>query len=191
MGNDLEYRDKADEELMALIAAKDHDAVVALVSRHQRGVLNLLYRYTNDRLLAEDLAQEVFLRVYKSAALYESRSRFRVWLYRIAKNVCLNELSAIRLRGRLAQPETMAESPQEEVIRAEREAQVRRAIQMLPERQRLAIILRRFQGLSQEEAAEVMGTSAEAIEGLLTRAKARLRLALADLQPGRDWEPVG
>lgn len=169
---------------MALIARRDYNSVAVLVSRHQRSLLNLFYRYTNDRLLAEDLAQEVFLRVYKSAPLYESRSLFKVWLYRIAKNVCLNELKTLQVFEKLPEQKAETESPQEEMIRAEREIRVRQAIEMLPERQKLALILRRFQGLSQEETAEVMEATSEAIEGLLTRAKARLRLALADLQPG-------
>ena len=85
---------------MALVAGGDHRAAAVLVSRHQGRLLNLFYRYTNDRLLAEDLAQEVFLRVYKSAPLYEPRAPFQVWLYRVAKNLCLNELKARRVRGR-------------------------------------------------------------------------------------------
>lgn len=167
-----------------MIARRDYDAVAILVSRHQRGLLNFFYRYTNDRLLAEDLAQEVFLRVYKSAPLYESRALFKVWLYRIAKNVCLNELKAPQIFEKLTEQKAETESPQEEMIQAEREIRVRQAIGTLPERQKLALILRRFQGLSQEETAEVMEATSEAIEGLLTRAKARLRSALADLQPG-------
>jgi len=184
MGRALEYSNKSDEELMALIARRDYNAVATMVSRHQRGLLNLFYRYTNDRLLAEDLAQEVFLRVYKSAPLYESRSLFKVWLYRVAKNVCLNELKTLQVFEKLPEQKAETKSPQEEMIQAEREIRVRQAIEMLPERQKLALILRRFQGLSQEETAEVMEATSEAIEGLLTRAKARLRLALADLQPG-------
>lgn len=165
-----------------MIARRDYNAVATMVSRHQRGLLNLFYRYTNDRLLAEDLAQEVFLRVYKSAPLYESRSLFKVWLYRIARNVCLNELKTLQVFEKLPEQKAETESPQEEMIQAEREIRVRQAIEMLPERQKLALILRRFQGLSQEETAEVMEATSEAIEGLLTRAKARLRLALADLR---------
>lgn len=184
MGRALEYSNKSDEELMALIARRDYNAVATMVSRHQRGLLNLFHRYTNDRLLAEDLAQEVFLRVYKSAPLYESRSLFKVWLYRIARNVCLNELKTLQVFEKLTEQKAETVSPQEEMIQAEREIRVRQAIEMLPERQKLALILRRFQGLSQEETAEVMEATSEAIEGLLTRAKARLRLALADLQPG-------
>ncbi len=183
MGKGLEYKDKSDEELMALVAARDESAVTALVSRHQRGLLNLFYRYTNDRLLSEDLAQEVFLRVYKSAPLYEPRSLFTVWLYRIAKNICLNELKARRARMYRPEEGPASKTPHEELLREERAARVRQAIEALPERQRLAIILRRFQGLSQQETAEVMDTTPEAMEGLLARAKMKLRSALADLLP--------
>lgn len=183
MGKALDYKDKSDENLMVLIAAKDHGAAAALIFRHQRGLLNLFYRYTNDRLLAEDLAQEVFLRVYKSAPFYQPRSLFKVWLYRIAKNVCFNELKARQLRRRLPEPEADGGCPREELIRMERAQYIQKAIEALPERQRLALILRRFQGLSQKETAEIMETSPEAIESLLARAKTRLRSMLADLSP--------
>ncbi len=168
---------------MAAMAGADHAAAAALVERHQRGLLNLFYRYTNDRLLAEDLAQEVFLRVYKSAPLYEPRAPFRVWLYRIARNLCLNELRSRRVRRRPLEETapSWAASPAEERARAEREERVRQAVEGLPERQRLALILRHYEGLSQAEAAEVLQTTVEAVEGLLGRARAKLRLALADL----------
>jgi len=190
MDKALDYTDKTDEELMALMAGADHRAAAALVARHQRGLLNLFWRYTGDRMLAEDLAQEVFLRVYKSAPLYEPRAPFSVWLYRIAKNVCFNELAARRVRHRpqMAQPQ-MAEaeaqehaaSPHEAVERAQREVRVRQAVEALPERQRLAIVLQRYHALSLAEVAEVMETTPEAVEALLARAKDKLRHSLADL----------
>jgi RNA polymerase sigma-70 factor (ECF subfamily) len=180
--------ERTDEELMAMMAGADHAAAATLVARHQRGLFNLFHRYTNDRLLAEDLTQEVFLRVYKSAPSYEPRAPFGVWLYRIAKNLCFNELKARGVRRRplevAVEPEAGGpSSPHEELERAQRAARVWQAIEDLPERQRLALILRRFEGLSQAEAAEVMEATEEAVEGLMARAKARLKLALADLLP--------
>jgi len=184
MGKALDYSHKTDEELMALMAAADHAAAAALVARHQRGLLNLFWRYTFDRLLAEDLTQEVFLRVYKSAPLYEPRAPFRVWLYRIARNICFNELKARRVRQRPLEEPGPERSPHEELDRAQREQRVRAAIEALPERQRLALILHRFEGLPQAAVAEVMETTPEAVEALIGRAKARLRQLLADLVGG-------
>jgi RNA polymerase sigma-70 factor (ECF subfamily) len=183
MGKALEHSQRTDEELMALMARGDHGAAAILVSRYQRGLLNLFYRYTNDRWLAEDLTQEVFLRVYKSAPLYEPRAPFKVWLYRVAKNLCFNELKARRVRERPVEQEAEPPTPHDELVRTQREARVRRAIEGLPERQRLALILRRFEGLSLAEAAAVMETTAGAVEQLLARAKASLRQTLADLLP--------
>lgn len=168
---------------MALIAKRDHDALAALMSRHQRGLLNLFYRYTNDRFLAEDLAQEVFVRVYKSAPYYQSRSLFQVWLYRIAKNLCLNELKSSRMGQVLFEEEKVVESPDCRLLRAEKEARIRQEIKKLPERQRLALILRKYHGLSQEETAQVMETTTEAVESLMSRARTRLRASLSDLLP--------
>jgi RNA polymerase sigma-70 factor (ECF subfamily) len=183
MGKALEHTERTDEELIAAMAGGDHGAATALVSRHQRGLLNLFYRYTNDRLLAEDLTQEVFLRVYKSAPLYEPRAPFLVWLYRVAKNLCFNELKARRVRKRPLEPEGEPPTPHDELVRAQREARVRRAMEGLPDRQRLALILRRFEGLSLAEAAAVLETTPGAVEQLLARGKASLKKTLADLLP--------
>ncbi|MFH1147555.1 MAG: sigma-70 family RNA polymerase sigma factor [Pseudomonadota bacterium] len=179
-----EYGEKTDDELMALTATRDHRAAVVLIARHQRPLLNLFYRYTADRTLSEDLAQEVFLRVYKSAPLYEPRSVFRIWLYRIAKNICFNEMKATRGRRELPEEIIGQDDPGEALIASERAIRVRQAVASLPERQKLALILRRFHGLSQHETAETMETTPEAIESLMARAKAKLKILLADLAEG-------
>lgn len=180
-----EYSDKTDDELMALTAGRDHLAAAVLVARHQRSLLNLFYRYTADRTLSEDLAQEVFLRVYKSAPLYEPRSVFKIWLYRIAKNICFNEMKATRGRRELPEEVIVEGDPRDALIAAEREIRVKQAVAALPERQKLALILRRFHGLSQQETAETMETTPEAIESLMMRARTRLRTTLADLAEDR------
>jgi RNA polymerase sigma-70 factor (ECF subfamily) len=184
MGKALEHSQRTDEELMALVADGDHGAATVLVSRHQGKLLNLFYRYTNDRLLAEDLSHEVFLRVYKSAPLYQPRAPFQVWLYRVAKNLCLNELKAKRVREHPPEQEAETPTPYDELVRAQREARVRRAIEELPERQRLVLILHRFEGFSLSDTAAVMETTPGAVEQLWVRAKARLKTTLADLLPG-------
>ncbi len=188
MGRTTEYGEKTDDELMALTARRDHHAAAILIARHQRPLLNLFYRYTADRTLSEDLAQEVFLRVYKSAPLYEPRSIFRIWLYRIAKNICFNEMKATRGQRELPEEIIGQDDPGESLIASERDLRVRQAVASLPERQKLALILRRFHGLSQQETAETMETTPEAIESLMTRAKAKLRVLLADMA---EDEPQG
>lgn len=175
----------SDEQLMARIGAGDRLAVSELLSRHERGLLSFFTRYTNDLPLAEDLTQETFLRVLKSAPAYQPLAPFGVWLYRIAKNLCLNEIGARRVRSRRFEIDPASRSsPEDDVGQAEREARVLRAVRLLPERQRLAVVLRRFEGLQVAEIAEVMETNESAVEGLLARATARLRELLRGLLDG-------
>ena len=171
-----------DELLMARIGAGDHAAMVQLVARHQRALLNFFLRYTGELARAEDLTQETMLRVLKSASAYRPLAPFGVWLFRIAKNLCLNELDARRTRIRRIDEEHGAVgSPEEQMDRAEHEARIRQAIRRLPERQRLALVLHRFEGLQMSEIAQVMETNAGAVEALLSRATVALRADLEDL----------
>ena len=87
------------EELMARIAKGDESAFQILVERHQASLLNMIYRFLGDRTKSQDLAQEVFLRVWQAARTYEPKAKFTTWLYRIAANLCLNELKSSRRRG--------------------------------------------------------------------------------------------
>ena len=91
-------RDLSSEDLMARIAKGDEEAFEILVNRHQTSVLNLIYRFIGDRTQAKDLAQEVFLRVWQAAKSYEPKAKFTTWIYRIATNLCLNELKSARRR---------------------------------------------------------------------------------------------
>ena len=84
------------EELMAKIAEGDEYAFEVLVRPHQTSVLNLIYRYVGDRTKAKDLAQEVFIRVWRAANRYEPKAKFTTWIYRITANLCLNELKSVR-----------------------------------------------------------------------------------------------
>lgn len=171
-----------DEQLMARIGAGDPSAMSELVARHQRALLNFFLRYTNELALAEDLTQETMLRVLKSAGAYQPLAPFGVWLFRVAKNLCLNELDARRTRRRpIDDAARRSGSPEEDLDRAEHEARIRQAIRRLPERQRLALVLHRFEGLPLAEIAQIMETNAGAVEGLLSRASAALRADLEDL----------
>jgi RNA polymerase sigma-70 factor (ECF subfamily) len=185
--------DKAlsDEALMARIAGSDAHAFAILVKRHQRGILNLTYRSIGDRVQAEDVAQEVFLRVWRSAAEYAPKAKFSTWVYRIAVNLCLDALKAthykqsfVHLYAGVDNPEEndealngcdSAPSPEELLIDAEESGRIFAALQGLPTNQRLAVVLTKFDGLSYDEISRVLGCSKSAVESLLVRAKKNLR----------------
>jgi len=181
------------EDLMARIAKGDTDAFEILVNRHQTSVLNLIYRFIGDRTQAKDLAQEVFLRVWQAAKSYEPKAKFTTWIYCITANLCLNELKSARrkklfqflrsdadneIHGEKDFPDG-SPSPEDLLLAKERSHQITKALQNLPENQRMAVILKRYDDLSYEEIARVMGCSVPAVESLLVRAKRTLKEKLA------------
>jgi RNA polymerase sigma-70 factor (ECF subfamily) len=184
----------ADPDVRLMLAFKrgEQAAFEELLHLHFRGVLNFVYRFVGRREIAEELTHEVFIKVYRGAGSYEPRARFRTWLYTIAKHLCLNELrrrshdelsleameSTPAERGRAALPDPIPPA-EEGLIRRERIAAVRAAIDELPENQRLAVILRRYEELSYEEIAAALETSEKAVKSLLSRAKEHLRQKLA------------
>ena len=162
----------------------DAAAFEDLVRRHQRGVINLVYRYLGRADLAEDGAQDVFVRIYQARASYRPEAKFTTWLYRIAVNYCLNE---IRDRARQkAESLTQEDGDRElrdpagrtptELLRKEelREA-VMRALEKLPANQRLAVLLYRYQGMSYREIAESLDVTEKAVKSLIARAKENLK----------------
>jgi RNA polymerase sigma-70 factor, ECF subfamily len=186
-----------DEELMARTALGERLAFETLVLRHERSVLNLIYRFLGDRNRAEDLAQEAFLRVWQAANGYKPSSRFTTWMYRIVANLCLDELkSAWRKRLVLFHAFTSddsrsddegvgdfsdgAPSPEDLVLSKERSDRVAHALKSLPRTQRLALILNRYDGLSYDEIAKVLGCSVSAVDSLLVRGKRNLQKQLAE-----------
>jgi len=180
------------EELMARIVEGDEYAFQLLVNRNQASVLNLISRFLGDRTKSEDLSQEVFLRVWRAAGTYERRAKFTTWLYRIAANLCFNELKSSRRRKWFqlfqigANPQThKGESlpselpdPEKLVLARERSRQITDALQSLPENQRMALILKRYDNLSYKEISRVLGFSVPAVESLLVRAKRTLQKKL-------------
>ena len=180
------------EELAARIAEGDEYAFKILVNRHQAPVLNLIYRFIGDRMKSEDLAQETFLQVWRAAKTYKRKSKFTTWLYRICVNVCLNEIKSTRRKKWLQyfkntpdskHPENeslLDESPNPEdlLLARERNQQITNALQALPENQRIALILKRYDNLSYEEISRVIGCSIPAVESLLVRAKRTLQKKL-------------
>jgi len=175
------------EDLMIQVAEGDGFAFELLVRRHESPVLNLIYRYVGDRTKAKDLAQEVFIRVWRAANRYEPKAKFTTWIYRITVNLCLNELKSSGkkkmhfLESYIEENRTPNEagnvSPSGEdlLLAEERSRQISEALQALPENQRMALILRRYDNLSYQEIAKIMECSVSAIESLLVRAKKNIQ----------------
>ncbi|MBI5580292.1 MAG: sigma-70 family RNA polymerase sigma factor [Deltaproteobacteria bacterium] len=180
------------EELVARVAEGDDYAFQILVNRHQTSVLNLIYRFMGDRSKSEDLAQETFLQAWRAAKSFQHKSKFTTWLYRICVNLCLNEIKSARRKkwlqffqnapgSRHPEAETQLDespNPEDLLLARERSQQIANALQTLPENQRIALILKRYDGLSYEEISRVLGCSASAVESLLVRAKRTLQKKL-------------
>ncbi len=175
----------ADHVLMRRIAAGDRAALATLVRRHQATVLRLAYRVLGRWDDAEDVAQEAFLRVLSGAGEYRPEAQFSTWLYRIVSNLCLDERRrwARRRRWSLESAEISVDPAREsDQDRRELQQRVQQAVADLPQRQRLAVVLHRFEGLNHAEIAEITGWSASAVESCLVRAYAGLRQRLAGLR---------
>ena len=174
-----------DTELMTRLAEGDMSALGDLVRKHQDKVLSLSYRVLGDWHRAEDVTQETFLRIFRAAENYKPKATFTTWLYRIVINLCFDEQ---RRRAKAAVPlddaaaAELAESDCNLAERKEVVKSVKTAVNELPERQRLALILHRYYGLSHTEIAEVTGWTKSAVESLLVRAYANLREKLKKMK---------
>ena len=180
-----------DTRLMLDFVHGDPAAFPALVRRNQDMIFKLAYRYLSDHAEAEDVAQEVFLKVHGAVGAYQPTAKFGTWVYRITVNLCLNRLRANRLRRSVSlesggegeefsvDPAAPAgEAASGRLEREEFERKVREAMADLPDSQRTAVLLRRFDELSYEEIAEVMDTSIPAVKSLLARARQSLKSRL-------------
>jgi RNA polymerase sigma-70 factor, ECF subfamily len=176
------------EDLMARVAEGNDYAFEILVQRHQTSVLNLIYRYVADRTKARDLAQEVFMRVWQAARTYKPKAKFTTWIYRITANLCLNELKSEgrkklvsqfpNLEGAETDGEAFSDesaSAEERLLAEERSRQITYALQSMPENQRMALILKKYEDLSYQEISKILGCSVSAVESLLVRAKRNLQ----------------
>jgi len=185
----LKHDDLPDGLLVQVIADGHLDALGPLVHRHQDRVRRLAYRFLGEWGDADDVAQDAFLRVVRAAPRYEPTARFTTWLHRIVVNLCLD---ARRRRARFVAsdlPDLPADPPGDVLERDETVWRVRQALDSLPDRQRTAVILHRYEGESHREIAEVTGWSESAVESLLVRAYANLRRALADLDVNSGRRP--
>lgn len=179
-----------DVQLMELVSAGETAAFEKLVERHQRLVLGTVARMLGSNSDVEDIAQQVFVRVWKSANRYVPRAKFTTWLLKITRNLVFNEL---RRRSRHAQVPLQSESEAEErpmrderamapdasLLEQELQGAIEAAIAQLPETQRMAVVLRRYDELSYEEIAEVLEQSVPAVKSLLFRARTELRTRLS------------
>lgn len=167
-----------DSQLMLAVAQGDQAAFTEIVTRHLTPVVNFAWRYVGRRSDAEDVAQEAFIRLWRHAPDWEDQGfSVRSWIYRIAYNLCIDEL---RKRKPVTPVEdevslASAEQPDEDLYRDQRQQQVAAALNELPERQRTALVLCVYQGLSNRDAATVLDVSIEALESLLSRARRMLR----------------
>jgi RNA polymerase sigma-70 factor (ECF subfamily) len=188
----------SDLELMTRVSRGDEASFAVLLQRHRSPVLNYFVRMVRDRALAEDLTQEVFLRVYQARERYQPEARFTTWLYRIATNLALNALRD-RKTERLAETaerqdsddggileRTPDERPtvEQQMVEADRQRFIREAIDGLPENQRAAVILHKYQDVDYRQIASVLKVSESAVKSLLFRAYETLRVRLEPLVQG-------
>ena len=181
--------DAEDIRLMERVGVGEEGAFEQLVERHQRLVIGTVGRMLGSGSDAEDIAQQVFVRVWKNAKRYEPRAKFTTWLLKITRNLVFNEL---RRRSRHPQVPLQSESDEEErplkdeqavapdasLLEHELQQAVDAAIANLPETQRMAVVLRRYEELSYEEIAEALDQSVSAVKSLLFRARTELRESL-------------
>ncbi len=191
-----------DAALMLRVKQGDTAAFTELVDKYKQPVMNVAFRMLHDVTEAEDLAQAVFVQVFKSAGRYQVSSKFSTWLFTIARNLCLNEIRR-RTRHR-AEPmdaphpeqedqplhqfeDKQTASPPDSLLHSELEAKIEQALGDLPENQRLAIVLCRQDELSYEEIAEVLGCSVSATKSLIHRGRETLKQKLKPYLRSGVW----
>lgn len=179
-----------DLELFERVQSGDPRAYRELVERHVRGIHAFVYRMLGSRAEAEEVCQESFLRLWQRADTFVARAKPSTWLYRVAHNLAIDRL---RRRREASHPGGIEEAPASErtsvlVYDKQVALAVERALGELPERQRAAISLVHYQGLSNVEAAEVLGVNVRALESLLARGRGQLRERLKDLRAAEGTE---
>lgn len=184
-----------DTQLMIRAQADDDSSFCELLERNRNVVVNYLSRMVTNRAIAEELAQDVFVRIYRSRQTYEPTAKFSTWLYRITTNVALNhfrdekrsqndvsldvEDAAHARRTALDQAPLIEDRMVKDVVRA----QIRRAVRALPAKQRAAIIMHKYEEMDYVQIAKVLGCTPSAVKALMFRAYETLRMRLRSLQP--------
>jgi RNA polymerase sigma-70 factor (ECF subfamily) len=188
---------RSDVQLMLDVKAGDEQSFGLLLQRYRTPLVNFLYRMVRSREQAEDLAQEVFIRVYRAREEYVPSAKFTTWLFRIATNLALNSLRDHRhqkLEISMDAPviaDAEDEKPfeiadkhptiEQELVEEDRKKMIRHAIEKLPEKQRAAVLLHKYQELDYSEIAKILRVSESALKSLLFRAYESLRVELAPL----------
>ncbi len=175
---------RSDEELMMATAAGKIDAYEQLVERHQATARGVAYRLLKDADKAEEVAQEAFLKIFEAAERYEPTATFKTYLCRVVSRLCY-DLTAKNKPVSLdpfagPEQENMRGTPEDKLLRREQNKQVRRALETLPERQKIAVTLKYSADLKYREIAEAMETTEKAVERLLARGKRRLKKLLVE-----------
>jgi len=179
-----------DFALMERIGAGDHAAFRTLVERHQNAVIGTVAKMLGNPSEAEDIAQQVFLRIWRNAKRYRPDAKFTTYLFTITRNLVFNETRRRSRKKEVSSDEREEHSnqlveaspdrqPDAELLQAELQKAVDDAIAALPEAQRMAVVLRRYEQLSYEEIADVLSLSVSAVKSLLFRARTTLRDALS------------
>jgi RNA polymerase sigma-70 factor (ECF subfamily) len=184
-----------DAEVMLRVKAGDDSAFDYLVQKYRRQIISFMYRMAHNTAAAEDLAQEVFLRVYRSRASYEPSAKFTTWLYRIATNLGVNYARDTRHERpentmNLDEPDSetgttpdladRTPNAEEEILRRERLAAIRQKVEALPERQKMAVLMHKYQQMDYRQIADVLKLSESATKSLLFRAYETLRTQLKE-----------
>jgi RNA polymerase sigma-70 factor (ECF subfamily) len=191
----LDLDPASDAAVMLRVAAGDEAGFDSLVQKYHRAMIHFLFRMVRNQAIAEEMAQEVFLRVYRSRESYRAEAKFTTWLYRIATNLAVNHARDTK-HERTAQtvyldapdpetgttPDVADEGPSAEqnLLREERMAAIRTHVMALPERQRMAVLMHKYQGMDYRQIGEVLKLSESATKSLLFRAYQTLRDKLKD-----------
>jgi len=182
-----------DAELMLRVKSGDGASFAILLEKHRLPVIHFLYRMVQDQGVAEELAQEVFLRVYRSRESYEPTAKFTTWLFRIATHLALNSLrdgKYRRMEERLdddsgetpvLQVSDQRPSVEQRMVYQARMEEIRRAVATLPEKQRAAVLMHKYEEMEYSQIAKVLNCSESAIKSLLFRAYETLRARLAHM----------
>lgn len=182
-----------DAELMLRVKDGDSASFSILLEKHRSPVIHFLYRMVQNQAIAEELAQEVFLRVYRSRSTYEPTARFTTWLFRIATHLALNSLRDGRNeRAQERLDEQVGDMParqlpdgkpsvEQAMVDWSKVQEVRRAIAALPEKQRAAVLMHKYEEMEYSQIAKVLNCSESAVKSLLFRAYETLRARLAHM----------
>ncbi len=191
----------SDEDLMMKCRKGDIGAFELLVRRYQNPLINYIHRFINDYHRAEDLSQETFLRVFKSASRYKPTASFKSWLYTIATNLCRNEIRNRSRRNTCFLEELVEEGedvyhteimqdtrylPDVLLEKKEQRQIIRKTLAQLPDNQRVALTLVTYQDLRYEEVAEILGCSVGAVKALIHRARQKMKKLLIKAGIGEE-----